>query len=95
MSRATGKEAGSEMIHGERDSQTERSFDSNDEEIREAQDATDQEHDLTFWKAVKKYPKAIGWSVLLSTAVVMDGYDLLLIGNLYGKKSNERLSFGY
>ena len=42
------------------------------------------ERDQTFWQAVKMYPKAIGWSVLLSTAIVMEGYDTLLLSNLYG-----------
>lgn len=84
MSGVMSKDADPENMHGERESQTAQSLDTNEEEIREAQDATDQEHELTFWKAVRKYPKAIGWSVLLSTAVVMEGYDLLLMGNLYG-----------
>ncbi|KAH8695585.1 hypothetical protein BGW36DRAFT_398784 [Talaromyces proteolyticus] len=31
---------------------------------------------MTIWQAVCLYPKAIGWSVLLSTAIVMEGYDV-------------------
>jgi MFS transporter, SP family, general alpha glucoside:H+ symporter len=56
-----------------------------DETLREAQDATNEEHKLTLVNALRTYPKAIGWSVFLSTAVVMEGYDLVLMGNLYGK----------
>lgn len=55
------------------------------EVLAAAQEATDQEHSLTFWRAVKTYPKAVGWSVLLSTALVMEGYDNLLIASLYAQ----------
>lgn len=42
-----------------------------------AQNATDAEHQMTFTSAIKLYPKAVAWSVLLSTALVMEGYDTL------------------
>ena len=29
------------------------------------------EHTLTFWEAVKLYPKAIGWSMYFSLGVIM------------------------
>lgn len=51
--------------------------------LQDAQDATDEEHDLTLLKAVKLYPKAIGWSILLSTAIIMEGYDTKLMGSFY------------
>lgn len=38
------------------------------EEIREA---IETEHTLTFWKALKLYPKAIGWSMYFSLGVIM------------------------
>jgi SP family general alpha glucoside:H+ symporter-like MFS transporter len=41
-----------------------------------ARAATAEEHSMTLWSAMKKYPKAIGWSVLASTCLVMEGYDL-------------------
>ena len=49
----------------------------------EAQVATAKEHQMTLWQALKMYPKAIGWSVLLSTAIVMEGYDVVLMGSFY------------
>ncbi|KAL4723473.1 hypothetical protein ACLX1H_009108 [Fusarium chlamydosporum] len=49
----------------------------------EAKVAAEAEHHMTLWEAVKTYPKAIGWSVLLSTTLIMEGYDLALLGNLY------------
>ncbi|KAH6986395.1 general substrate transporter [Ilyonectria sp. MPI-CAGE-AT-0026] len=49
----------------------------------EAKLAADAEHNMSLWDAVKTYPKAIGWSVLLSSTLIMEGYDLALLGNLY------------
>ena len=45
-----------------------------------AQIAADKEHGLTLVEALRAYPKAIIWSVLLSMAVVMEGYDTILVG---------------
>ena len=50
----------------------------------DAAGAAANEQNQTFWQAIHQYPKAVGWSVLLSTAIVMEGYDTLLLGNLYG-----------
>jgi len=43
--------------------------------------ATDKDHNMTLSEGLKAYPKAIGWSILLSAAVVMEGYDTVLIGS--------------
>ena len=32
----------------------------------EAQEATENEHNLSFTEAVKLYPKAVGWSIFFS-----------------------------
>jgi MFS transporter, SP family, general alpha glucoside:H+ symporter len=58
--------------------------------LKDAEDATDQEHDLTFLQAIKLYPKAVGWSVLMSTALVMDGYDTKLIGSLFAQPAFQK-----
>jgi len=42
-----------------------------DRVIHDAKMATDKEHNMTLWEGVKLYPKAIGWSVLISTCIVM------------------------
>lgn len=55
--------------------------------IHDAQDATEQEHNLSFFKAIRLYPKAIGWSVLLSAALIMEGFDLVLMGSFYAVPS--------
>jgi len=48
----------------------------NDAELQDvidgARDATAMEHSMGMWEAVKLYPKAVGWSVLASTALVME-----------------------
>jgi SP family general alpha glucoside:H+ symporter-like MFS transporter len=49
----------------------------------EAKGAAHTEKHMTFAQAIKLYPKACGWSILLSTAIVMEGYDTALLGNFY------------
>ncbi|KAK2777171.1 hypothetical protein FQN53_002340, partial [Emmonsiellopsis sp. PD_33] len=50
----------------------------------DAKRAADQERSMTLMQAIKLYPKAVGWSVLLSTTLIMEGYDLALLGSLWG-----------
>ncbi|KAJ5825998.1 sugar transporter [Penicillium riverlandense] len=45
----------------------------------EAKAATDAEHALSLGEAINKFPKAMAWSVLLSTAIAMEGYDSVLV----------------
>lgn len=49
----------------------------------EAQRGTDAEHELGLRKSLKLYPKAMAWSVFLSTCVVMEGFDITLIASLF------------
>ncbi|MAD82244.1 MAG: hypothetical protein CL912_04715 [Deltaproteobacteria bacterium] len=51
------------------------------EVIHNARNATDKEHSMTLWQGLKLYPKAVGWSVLISTCIVMEGYDLCLLSS--------------
>jgi SP family general alpha glucoside:H+ symporter-like MFS transporter len=44
---------------------------------------SDIEHHLSPWEAIKAYPVAIFWSLMVSMCVVMEGYDTILIGNFY------------
>jgi SP family general alpha glucoside:H+ symporter-like MFS transporter len=37
----------------------------------EASQAAAAEHEMSLWQAIKTYPKAIGWSVLLSSTLIM------------------------
>ncbi|KAI8957351.1 sugar transporter [Daldinia sp. FL1419] len=51
--------------------------------ISEAKHAADAEQNMSLLKAIKLYPKAIAWSILLSSTLIMEGYDLALLGSLY------------
>ncbi|QGI81275.1 hypothetical protein CEK25_008004 [Fusarium fujikuroi] len=52
--------------------------------IADAQDANAQEHDLKFFDALKLYRKSVLWALLMSTAIFMEGYDTMLMGNMFG-----------
>ncbi|KAF5863974.1 hypothetical protein ETB97_008909 [Aspergillus alliaceus] len=47
------------------------------------QQTVEKERQASLSEAVNLYPKAIAWSILLSTAVVMEGYDLLLVTSFF------------
>lgn len=63
----------------------EKPFSAKTQLLSDAEDANSKERDLSFTQAIKVYPKAVGWSVLMSCALVMDGYDLKLIGSLFAQ----------
>lgn len=48
----------------------------------EARLATMDEHSMTVMQAIKKYPKACLWSMVISLTIIMDGYDTALLGSL-------------
>jgi len=48
-----------------------------------ARAATQQEQQLTFLAGCRLYPKAIGWSILLSSAIILDGFCGTLIYSSY------------
>jgi hypothetical protein len=57
-----------------------------EKEITEdARIATSKEHGLSVRQGLKAYRKAIGWSVLLSMAVIMEGYDTILVSCARGR----------
>ena len=47
--------------------------------------ATDDEHNITLMQALKKYPQACFWSIAISTAIIMEGYDIVLIYSFFGQ----------
>lgn len=49
----------------------------------EHRDQTEKETSMNFWKALKTYPTAAAWSVLLSSSIIMEGYDTNLLGSLF------------
>jgi SP family general alpha glucoside:H+ symporter-like MFS transporter len=49
--------------------------------IRNARAAAAKEQNMTLLQGIKLYPKAIFWSILISTCIVMEGYDISLVNN--------------
>lgn len=54
------------------------------ETLNEAKTATDKEHKMTLMQGLRLYPKAVAWSLLISTCIAMEGFDLALVNGLYG-----------
>ena len=46
--------------------------------VAEAERAADYEKAENVWSAMRTHRKALAWSMLLSTALIMEGYDTLL-----------------
>jgi MFS transporter, SP family, general alpha glucoside:H+ symporter len=51
--------------------------------INEAKDATDTEKSMSILQAFRTYSKAVMFSMILSTAIIMEGYDVVLLANFY------------
>lgn len=65
-----------------------------------AQKASDTEHSMTLMQALRIYPKAIIWSIGVSTAVIMLGYETALLGSFFAyppfqKKYGQPFGSGY
>ncbi|KAJ5215741.1 uncharacterized protein N7498_002148 [Penicillium cinerascens] len=54
-----------------------------DKIIQNAKAATDKERNMSLLQGIKLYPKAVAWSVLISTCIAMEGYDISLVNNFY------------
>ena len=48
-----------------------------------AQDIAKDEKEMTIMEAIKAHKKAVLWSLVISTCVIMEGYDTNLLGNFY------------
>ncbi len=47
--------------------------------INDARDSDAADRKLTVREALKKYRKAVFWAMFLSTSLVMEGYDLVIV----------------
>ncbi|KAI9898198.1 hypothetical protein N3K66_006558 [Trichothecium roseum] len=54
-----------------------------DNVVEHARLAAEKERNMTLLQGIKLYPKAIFFSVVISTCIVMEGYDISLINNFY------------
>ncbi|KAK8086260.1 Maltose permease MAL31 [Apiospora phragmitis] len=50
-----------------------------------AKQANSEEHSLTLRDALRQYPRAVLWSALLSTSIIMEGYDLVLMSSFFAQ----------
>ncbi|KAJ6608515.1 MFS transporter [Mycena sp. CBHHK59/15] len=69
------------------------------EMTRNAKAATDKEHQMSLLQGLRLYPKAVAWSILISTCICMEGYDVCLLSNFYAfpqfnRKYGEQLADG-
>lgn len=55
-----------------------------------AQDGINQEHNLGLFRGLKMYPMAVFWSIVMSTSIVMEGYDTMLIGSLVAQPAFQK-----
>ncbi|KAJ5438527.1 Maltose permease MAL61 [Penicillium daleae] len=67
--------------------------------IQNAKAATEKEQSMSLLQGIKLYPKAVAWSVLISTCIAMEGYDISLVNNFYAfdqfnRKYGEQLPNG-
>ncbi|KAJ5666878.1 Maltose permease MAL61 [Penicillium macrosclerotiorum] len=67
--------------------------------IQNAKTATEKEQKMSLLQGIKLYPKAVAWSVLISTCIAMEGYDISLVNNFYAfdqfnRKYGEQLADG-
>jgi MFS transporter, SP family, general alpha glucoside:H+ symporter len=51
--------------------------------LEDASNAQAREQNMTLLEGIKTFPKAIGWSLLFSTAIIMEGYDITILGSFF------------
>ncbi|KAI1015505.1 hypothetical protein LB504_010888 [Fusarium proliferatum] len=52
--------------------------------------AAETEKNMSLWTGIKTYPWAIFWSVMMSLIIVMEGYDVVLMGGLIPQPAFQR-----
>ncbi|KAK8039556.1 hypothetical protein PG993_007967 [Apiospora rasikravindrae] len=62
-----------------------RSFATPEKTLDLAKQANSEEHNLTLRDALRQYPRAVMWSVLLSTSIIMEGYDIVLMSSFFAQ----------
>lgn len=59
--------------------------------VTQAQTSADFDSKLTVMEALKKHKKAVFWAMILSTSLVMEGYDLVIVSFPYLSLSTTHL----
>lgn len=50
--------------------------------IRQAQQSDAADRKLKIFEALGKYKKAVAWAMFLSTSLIMEGYDVVIVQHL-------------
>lgn len=50
-------------------------------------DSTDNEHEMTVLEAIKLYKPGLIWTLVMSTTIIMEGYDTNLLSNFFAYPS--------
>lgn len=53
-----------------------------DQVIQSAKAGAEKEQKMTLLQGIKLYPKAIFWSLLISTCILMEGFDMALVNTM-------------
>jgi len=61
-----------------------------DDDFEQARQAADDEHRLTAMQAIHLHRNAVIWSVLLSTCIIMEGYDIVLMNSFFAQPAFSR-----
>lgn len=56
--------------------------------IQDAQDGDAADRSLTVRQALKKYKKAVCWAMILSTSLIMEGYDVVIVSPLFNEPAD-------
>ncbi|KAI0205494.1 sugar transporter [Astrocystis sublimbata] len=57
----------------------------NAKDLELVKQAAEDEHAQTFVQAIRQHPTAVLWSLLLSTSIIMEGYDIVLISSFFAQ----------
>lgn len=62
--------------------------------VEAAHEAARDEHSLTLFGALRSHRWAVFWSILVSTSIIMEGYDIVLINSLFAQPAFAK-RYGY
>lgn len=64
-----------------------------DEAMQDAKEADESERGMPLMTALKTYPKAAAWSLLVSTTLIQEGYDTAILGAFYALPVFQKIWF--
>lgn len=74
-------------VHLEEGASRNASIDMSPKNVSLAKQAAEDEHNLTVMDALRRHPQAVMWSVLVSTSIIMEGYDVVLIYSFFAQSA--------